>query len=105
MCDCEQVGDEKHYLFICKHDKVMELRNSFYAHNLEHLSQDEIFVKIISCPDSFICSNFSKLVFNILDLFIVNVPNKISYPIKEQLGLLTWQVFICAAQQNNVTTW
>ena len=73
--DSNVVGDEKHYIFHCNHNKVKECRNKFltalfvYAPEYQNTPMEDLFRIIFSSSDKFIFSILANFVFQILDLF------------------------------------
>ena len=75
LCNTNDLGDEKHYMFHCSHESFTEHREMFfkalftYAPNLQGLSNDELFRLIFSSIDFFVLSNLARFLFYILEIF------------------------------------
>ena len=75
FCDLNEVGDEYHYLFRCKNNQFVNVRNNFLNDlkeinsSFDCLKHEDLFLYILSMKDKSISNLVAKYCFNILTTF------------------------------------
>ena len=69
LCDCEQLGDEYHYLYICKNPNIIRLRHMFIpAYCYRHPNVEKMKGHLYFCNIK-VLKNLSRFIRNLKKLF------------------------------------